>query len=179
MAVNRGIAAAGGRITAEGELDFRGTLGVDREAPVGFRAIRLNFELDPQLSGENLDTLLSLTERYCVVYQTIRRGVPVTISSSSLPVGSTRGRRHPPSGNRLSCENESVIPTMLLVGLVVGRFWAIPLGAVAWGVLLVATGVAGIGDVPFGLLLGAANVAVGVLAHRLIAWPLGRRFAPS
>lgn len=82
VAVNRGIAVTGGRITAEGELDFRGTMAVDRDAPVGFRSIRLHFDLAPQLSGDDLDTLLALTERYCVVYQTITRGVPVTISNS-------------------------------------------------------------------------------------------------
>jgi uncharacterized OsmC-like protein len=80
VAVNRDIPLAGGRITAEGELDFRGTMAVDREAPVGFRAIRLRFELEPSLGAEALETLLALTERYCVVYQTIARGVPVTIS---------------------------------------------------------------------------------------------------
>ena len=86
VAVNRDIPVTTGRITAEGELDFRGTMAVDREAPVGFRAIRLRFELDPNLSGDDVETLLALTERYCVVYQTIVRGVPVTISHSSLPV---------------------------------------------------------------------------------------------
>jgi uncharacterized OsmC-like protein len=86
VAVNRGIAVAGGRITAEGELDFRGTMGVDRDARVGFRAISLRFELDSELSGEDLESLLALTERYCVVYQTVARGVPVTISHGSLPV---------------------------------------------------------------------------------------------
>jgi len=86
VAVNRDIPVTSGRITAEGELDFRGTMAVDREAPVGFRAIRLRFELDPNLSGDDVETLLALTERYCVVYQTIVRGVPVTISHSSLPV---------------------------------------------------------------------------------------------
>ena len=80
VAVNREIRVAGGRITAEGELDFRGTMAVDRESPVGFRAIRLRFELDPSLAPEDLQTLLALTERYCVVYQTIARGVPVTVS---------------------------------------------------------------------------------------------------
>ncbi len=80
VAVNREIALGEGRITAEGDLDFRGTMGVDREAPVGFRAIRLRFELDPSLSSEDRETLMALTERYCVVYQTIVGGVPVTIS---------------------------------------------------------------------------------------------------
>jgi len=83
VAVNREIPVTGGRITAEGELDFRGTLAVDREAPVGFRAIHLRFELDPSLSAEDRETLLGLTERYCVVFQTITGGVPVTISHSS------------------------------------------------------------------------------------------------
>ncbi len=79
VAVNRDIPLTGGRITAEGELDFRGTMGVDRDAPVGFRAIRLRFELEPQLPGEQLETLLRLTERYCVVYQTITNGAPVEV----------------------------------------------------------------------------------------------------
>ena len=60
-----------GRVLAEGDLDFRGTLGVDREAPVGFRAIRLSFDLETDASEEQLDTLLRLTERYCVVYQSL------------------------------------------------------------------------------------------------------------
>jgi uncharacterized OsmC-like protein len=82
VAVNRDIAVDGGRVTAEGELDFRGTMGVDRQAPVGFRSIRLRFELDPRLSSDDRDTLLALTERYCVVYQTLAGGVPVTITAS-------------------------------------------------------------------------------------------------
>jgi uncharacterized OsmC-like protein len=60
-----------GTVHAEGDLDFRGTLAVDREAPVGFSAIRLRFDLDTDADGEQLDTLLKLTERYCVVFQTI------------------------------------------------------------------------------------------------------------
>jgi len=58
-------------VRAEGDLDFRGTLGVDREAPVGFRAIRLAIELDTDAPQEKLDKLLKLTERYCVVFQTL------------------------------------------------------------------------------------------------------------
>jgi uncharacterized OsmC-like protein len=69
---------AGGRVRAEGELDFRGTLGVDREAPVGFRDIRLDFALETDEPPERIDTLLKLTERYCVVLQTLRRPPPVT-----------------------------------------------------------------------------------------------------
>jgi uncharacterized OsmC-like protein len=84
VAVNRDIELGPGRVTAEGDLDFRGTMGVDREAPVGFSAIRLRFDLDPRLSGEDRATLLKLTERYCVVYQTIAGGVPVTIDHGSL-----------------------------------------------------------------------------------------------
>ena len=66
------IPVRGGTVTAEGDLDFRGTLGVSKEAPVGFKAIRLQFELDTEASAEQLANLLKLTERYCVVYQTLR-----------------------------------------------------------------------------------------------------------
>ena len=69
-------------VRAEGDLDFRGTLGVDREAPVGFRAIRLAFDLDGDLSEEQLATLMKLTERYCVVYQTLKSGPPITVTSA-------------------------------------------------------------------------------------------------
>jgi uncharacterized OsmC-like protein len=69
------IPVRGGRVYAEGDLDFRGTLGVARDAPVGFRAIRLRFAVDADASDEQLATLLRLTERYCVVYQTLR-GAP-------------------------------------------------------------------------------------------------------
>ena len=85
VAINRDIPLTTGRMRATGELDFRGTMAVDRAAPVGFRSIDLRFELDPQLSPDDLETLLTLTERYCVVYQTISKGVAVTISHSSLP----------------------------------------------------------------------------------------------
>ena len=63
----------GGEVRAEGDLDFRGTLGVDRAAPVGFREIRLAFELDTEEPQERSDTLLKLTEQYCVVLQTLRQ----------------------------------------------------------------------------------------------------------
>jgi uncharacterized OsmC-like protein len=79
VAVNLDL-AVGGRVVAEGDLDFRGTMGVDRDAPVGFRAIRLSFELDTPASDEELATLLKVTERYCVVYQTLAGGVPVSVS---------------------------------------------------------------------------------------------------
>jgi uncharacterized OsmC-like protein len=81
VATNRDIPLEGGRVTAEGDLDFRGTLAVDREAPVGFREIRLSFDL-PAVPDEELATLLKLTERYCVVYQTLARGVPVTVAAN-------------------------------------------------------------------------------------------------
>ena len=61
-----------GKVRAEGDLDFRGTLGVAKDAPVGFKDIRLSFELDSDASAEQLATLMKLTERYCVVYQTLR-----------------------------------------------------------------------------------------------------------
>jgi len=71
VATSLGIEVRGGTVRAEGDLDFRGTLAVDRDAPVGFRAIRLAFELDADADEEALATLLKLTERYCVVLQTI------------------------------------------------------------------------------------------------------------
>jgi len=69
-----------GAVFAEGDLDFRGTLGVAKEAPVGFAQIRLRFDIDSDATQDKLDQLLKLTERYCVVYQTIRSGPPVEIS---------------------------------------------------------------------------------------------------
>jgi len=69
-----------GTVSAEGDLDFRGTLGVAKEASVGFAQIRLRFDLDTDAPPDKLDQLLKLTERYCVVYQTIRSGPPVAIS---------------------------------------------------------------------------------------------------
>ncbi len=69
-----------GHVSAEGDLDFRGTLGVDKEAPVGFAAIRLTFEVETDAPQDKVDLLLKLTERYCVVYQTIRNGPPVTVT---------------------------------------------------------------------------------------------------
>jgi len=73
-----GIELRRGAVRADGDLDFRGTLGVAKDAPVGFTAIRLTFELDSDAPDETLAKLVSLTERYCVVYQTLRAGVPVT-----------------------------------------------------------------------------------------------------
>jgi uncharacterized OsmC-like protein len=68
-----------GTVSAEGDLDFRGTLGVAKDAPVGFAQIRLSFAVETDESQEKLDQLLKLTERYCVVYQTIKSGPPVEV----------------------------------------------------------------------------------------------------
>ena len=82
VATSLEIPVRAGRVRAEGDLDFRGTLGVDREAPVGFRAIRLSFELDADASPTELETLQRLTERYCVVYQTLNKRPEMTIAHS-------------------------------------------------------------------------------------------------
>jgi uncharacterized OsmC-like protein len=73
-----GIDIAKGKIRAEGDLDFKGTLGVSKESPVGFTAIRLYFDLESNASSEQMESLKKLTERYCVVYQTLVKGVEVT-----------------------------------------------------------------------------------------------------
>jgi len=73
----------GGTVSAEGDLDFRGTLGVAKEAPVGFREIRLAFALDTDAGEEQLATLMKLTERYCVVYQTLRNPPAIAVVRSS------------------------------------------------------------------------------------------------
>jgi uncharacterized OsmC-like protein len=74
------IPVKSGRVSAEGDLDFRGTLGVAKDAPVGFAQIRLRFDLDTEAPQDKLDQLLKLTERYCVVYQTIKSGPPVEVT---------------------------------------------------------------------------------------------------
>jgi uncharacterized OsmC-like protein len=84
VATSLEIPVSGGTVRAEGDLDFRGTLGVAKEAPVGFAAIRLSFELDTDASEEQIATLLRLTERYCVVYQTLAHPVQVSASAGSL-----------------------------------------------------------------------------------------------
>ncbi len=73
-----------GTIIAEGDLDFRGTLGVDKEAPVGFLEIRLRFDVETDAPQEKLDQLLKLTERYCVAYQTIKNGPKTVVSLSRI-----------------------------------------------------------------------------------------------
>ena len=78
VATSLGIEVSGGTVRAEGDLDFRGTLAVAKDAPVGFTSIRLSFDLDTGASQEQLDTLLRLTERYCVVYQTLARPAELT-----------------------------------------------------------------------------------------------------
>ena len=78
-----GVPLRGGTVRAEGDLDFRGTLGVDREAPVGFRDIRLTFDIDSDADAEQIATLTKLTERYCVVYQTLRNSPPVAVEMRS------------------------------------------------------------------------------------------------
>ena len=77
----------GGNVTAEGDLDFRGTLGVDRAAPVGFGAIRLAVTLDTDEPQDRIDSLLKLTERYCVVLQTLRTPPEITASISAAGIG--------------------------------------------------------------------------------------------
>jgi len=75
-----GVVLRSGSVRAEGDLDFRGTLGVAKDAPVGFQRIRLHFDLDTDAPAEQLDTLIRLTERYCVVYQTLRQSPAVTVT---------------------------------------------------------------------------------------------------
>jgi len=80
VATALGITLRDAQLRAEGDLDFRGTLGVAKDAPVGFQQIRLQFALDTDATEEQLDTLLKLTERYCVVYQTLVRTPQLTVS---------------------------------------------------------------------------------------------------
>ena len=75
-----GLDIRSGKVMAEGDLDFRGTLGISKEVPVGFQSIRLKFELDSDATNEEIQTLLKLTERYCVVYQTLANGVKMNSS---------------------------------------------------------------------------------------------------
>jgi len=80
VATALGIALRDATIRAEGDLDFRGTLGVSKDVPVGFRKIRLNFDLDTDATEEQIATLLRLTERYCVVYQTLNHPAKIEVS---------------------------------------------------------------------------------------------------
>jgi uncharacterized OsmC-like protein len=89
VSTSLGIDVRSGTVHADGDLDFRGTLAVDRDAPVGFAAIRLRFELDSDASEEQLATLLKLTERYCVVLQTLAASPALSaeLSAGGLTVG--------------------------------------------------------------------------------------------
>ena len=80
VATSLEIPVESGTVRAEGDLDFRGTLAVDREAPVGFRSIRMSFDLDTSADADQLATLLKLTERYCVVFQTLKNPPQLTVS---------------------------------------------------------------------------------------------------
>ncbi len=79
-----GIEIKGGTITAEGDLDFKGTLGVSKEVPVGFKNIRLQIDMDTSASDEEMASIKKLTERYCVVYQTLTKGVTIETNYTSL-----------------------------------------------------------------------------------------------
>ena len=81
VATSLGLPVRDARVTAEGDLDFRGTLGVAKEAPVGFREIRLSFAIDGDLSSDQLATLIKLTERYCVVLQTLKQSPAIAVTS--------------------------------------------------------------------------------------------------
>jgi uncharacterized OsmC-like protein len=82
VATGVGVNLRKARVTAEGDLDFRGTLGIAKEVPVGFREIRLTFELDTDASEDQRATLIRLTERYCVVLRTLREAPPIAVSQS-------------------------------------------------------------------------------------------------
>jgi uncharacterized OsmC-like protein len=84
VATNRGLVVSG-TVRAEGDLDFKGTMGVDRDAPVGFAAIRLSFELESDASPEDLDELIKTTERYCVVYQTLAQPAALSVTRNAAP----------------------------------------------------------------------------------------------
>src|SRR4051812_29889064 len=84
VATALGIVVRGGTVTAEGDLDFRGTLGVSKDVPVGFKEIRLQFALDTDAGPEQLETLLKLTKRYCVVYQTLQQPPILNVACMSM-----------------------------------------------------------------------------------------------
>jgi uncharacterized OsmC-like protein len=85
VATALGLELRGATVRAEGDLDVRGTLGVAKDAPVGFRDIRLTFDLDGDLGEEDRANLIRLTERYCVVYQTLRQPPPITVTAGGRP----------------------------------------------------------------------------------------------
>jgi uncharacterized OsmC-like protein len=84
VATSLGIELRAAVVEAEGDLDFRGTLGVSKETPVGFQDIRVQFLLDTDAPEEQLETLLRLTERYCVVYQTLRNPPPIAVARKAM-----------------------------------------------------------------------------------------------
>ena len=84
VSTSLGISVTSGWVRAEGDLDFRGTLGIDRAAPVGFSAVRLSFELETDADEADLETLRRLTERYCVVYQTLASGPALSTSLAAV-----------------------------------------------------------------------------------------------
>ncbi|HEU5001529.1 MAG TPA: OsmC family protein [Actinomycetota bacterium] len=87
VAINRGIEVQGGTVRAEGDLDMRGTLGMDPDVAVGFSNIRLSFDLRTNASAEEVESLVATTERYCVVLQTLLRNPEVTVSAGQSPAG--------------------------------------------------------------------------------------------
>jgi uncharacterized OsmC-like protein len=93
VATALGVPITGGTVRAEGDLDFRGTLGVAKDAPVGFRDIRLRFDLEGGASPEQKAKVVELTERYCVVLQTLRRSPPVDVSwgAETMPGANPQG----------------------------------------------------------------------------------------
>jgi len=92
VATSIGVVIHGGSVTAEGDLDFKGTLGVSREVPVGFTNIRLQFDLDTNASEDQLATIKKLTERYCVVFQTLTSSVGVETSYNASNAGSPQSK---------------------------------------------------------------------------------------
>lgn len=83
VATAMSIPVRGGIVRVEGDLDFRGTLGVAKDAPVGFKALRLSFDLDADATPEQLETLVKLSKRYCVVYQTLQAPPPVETTATT------------------------------------------------------------------------------------------------
>jgi uncharacterized OsmC-like protein len=84
VATSLGVKLRGGRVIAEGDLDFRGTLGIDRDVPVGFKQIRLHIELHGDVTDEQRGRLLEMTQRYCVVYQTLLHGSDVSMQFANI-----------------------------------------------------------------------------------------------
>lgn len=97
VATSLGIPVRGGTVHVEGDLDFRGTLAVDRDAPVGFTSIRVRFDLDTDAGEEQVATLLKLTERYCVVYQTLASPAALSVDCTTHGAGGPQDAevRHP------------------------------------------------------------------------------------